>query len=246
MAQEDPPPLKDLLQGILSRARERIGPAPPAPRPEARPFLADLPLRHTEILRRSKVLFHPGVARELKRLLQELRKPRGEARGLFLWGPAGTGKTLACVWLLTRMRTAAAQARLAAEQAWEAAPAGTRLERPRAPRSSFVGDRELIRRARDSMAGAGAMGPWIETLVSGDLLVLDDLASGNDTPYTAYEAGLLGELIDAAYQAGTLLLVTSNKSLDELARILGPRIPSRLAEACEVKEFQGPDRRLNP
>lgn len=204
----------------------------------------DLPARHVDILRKSKIRLHPVVGRELHRLLAELRKPRGEGRGLYLWGATGTGKTLAVVWLIDFLRGRNERSRQKALEAYEKAPAGTAIRFPRSTRTAFVGDRDFIRRARDSMAGAGAMAPWIEALIGADLLVLDDLASGTDQPYTAYEAGLLGELVDAAYQSNVLLVVTSNKSLDDLARILGPRIPSRIAEACEVREFQGADRRL--
>lgn len=240
----NPPILGDSLAAILRRFRDRVGVAPPEAKPVPEPRVNDLPARHVATLRGPQVRFRPMVSAQLRRLLEELRKPRAERRGLYLWGPPGVGKTLPAVQLVLHVRTRAAEARLAALTTWEAAPAGTRYEAPRAPRCAFVEDREIIRRAREAMNGGPSFGAWAESLVTADLLVLDDLASGTETPYTAYEAGLLGELLDAAYRDGTLLFVTSNKSLDDLARILGPRISSRIVEACEVREYAGADRRL--
>lgn len=203
----------------------------------------DLPLRFRAVLE-SGVKLDAPLARECRRLLAELEKPRGTGRGLYLWGPTGSGKTLAACSLVFRLRERNEKRRAAAEAAYQKAAAGSGYPRAEFTRAAFVTDRDLIRRAREAMGEGPSFGRFLEGVVRGDLLVLDDLASGTETPYTEWEAGLLGEAVDLAYREGVLVVVTSNKDLPAVARILGARVSSRLAELCEVVEYRAPDRRL--
>lgn len=170
----------------------------------------------------------------------------GRPRGVYLHGATGVGKTVATVALLGRLR----RRRLpwVAERAlWYQGGPKPQLPGPVPPGGVFLTDREVIRLARSAMEQQGSFSyrKWLDGLQDGrQLVVLDDLASGTEAPYTAWEVGILNELLDLLYAAEQPLVVTSNKGLPELAAILGDRIPSRLVEACTVIAMEGADRRL--
>ena len=54
----------------------------------------------------------------------------------------------------------------------------------------------------------------------------------------------LHRIVDKRYREVLPTIVTSNSSLDELADRVGDRIPSRLAETCDIIKLEGGDRRL--
>jgi DNA replication protein DnaC len=78
-------------------------------------------------------------------------------------------------------------------------------------------------------------------LTASGLLVLDDLGVEKGSEW-AQE--YIYCLIEAIYEQQTVVLITSNLSLSELSKRLGPRIASRIAEMCDIEEMTGPDRRV--
>lgn len=150
------------------------------------------------------------------RLAHERCKSFGSSKSLYLWGPCGVGKT----------HLAYAVARHAFEEQRSVA---------------LLPAYQISRRVR--LKGAeqeqAAIDEWVRT----DLLVLDDLGTGPDTPYARQ---ILQEVLDGRNFNGRAgLLVTSRYSLAALAQKLSDdAIPSRLAGMCDFVEIRGPDHRL--
>lgn len=136
-------------------------------------------------------------------------------RGFFLFGPVGVGKTY----------TAAALARQAAWQGYELA---------------WLSATAWLAAIRASFNG-GPAAESVEGLVRADLLVLDDLGAERPTEWAREQ---LFAVVNAAYEEGHVLIVTSNLKPSDLRDRLGERIVSRLVEACDLVPMTGPDRRL--
>jgi len=136
---------------------------------------------------------------------------------LYLWGPCGVGKThLAC-----------ALARLQAEKGLSV---------------SFLKPPQLLRRVRRREAVEEQQA--IDHFVREDVLVLDDLGIGQETPYGRQ---ILQEIFDGReYRGGAGLVITGKYSLDALARKLNDdTISSRIAGLCRVVHVPGEDRRVS-
>ena len=73
------------------------------------------------------------------------------------------------------------------------------------------------------------------------ILVLDDAGAEKATDWTIEN---LYYLINDRYEKNLITIVTSNFSLKELAERIGDRIPSRIAEMCNVIKLSGKDKRI--
>lgn len=136
---------------------------------------------------------------------------------LYLWGPCGVGKThLAC-----------ALARLQAEK-------GLTM--------SFLKPPQLFRKVRRREGSEEQQ--VIDRFIREDLLVLDDLGIGNETPFGRQ---ILQEILDGRdYRGRAGLVITSKYSLDDLARKFDDdTISSRIAGMCRVVEVRGSDHRIS-
>lgn len=134
---------------------------------------------------------------------------------LFAFGPCGTGKTHLAGALLKAVCAAGLTVK------WT-----NPIYLARALRSRWASDE----------------GPFVESLVSQQVLIIDDLGVGKDTNTTL---SLIYEIIDRRrHKKLNGLVLTSNQSLDELAHAYrDDRIFSRIAGMCEVVQVGGPDRR---
>lgn len=193
------------------------------------------PLRRAWVLaRRSQLLATAGVPAAFRRCgldTFETRTPDqrraldalqswakgGRARGLYLHGTVGTGKTHLAIGAVLELL---AQRDLAAR---------------------YVSARELVldlREAYSSNAGAESVGTVLRKCTEGiGALVLDDMAAGKSTEFVGQ---CIDVLVDRAYcQRRPLLIVTSNLDLAQLGRHLDERIADRLRELCMEVRVSG-------
>jgi DNA replication protein DnaC len=105
----------------------------------------------------------------------------------------------------------------------------------------FLKPPELIRSVR--MRDPDEEERALDRLVQVDVLVIDDLGIGADTPYSRQ---ILQEVLDRrSYRDRGGLIITTKYSLDQLATKLGDdSIPSRLAGMSRVIAVGGRDHRL--
>lgn len=146
-------------------------------------------------------------------------------RGLWLWGPAGTGKTwAACAALKGWLSVTGRAARMTTSSA-------------------------MLTALRDSMGThdeARATAEWSRV----PLLVLDDLGQGSPTPWAVSK---LLDVVDARWGERLPTVVTSQADPKGVAALLASggcreaavAVVSRLAGSCEVVRTSGPDRRVH-
>lgn len=156
-------------------------------------------------------------ARKLTSKVDMLRGIAGSRpdRGVFLFGPVGGGKTHLAV-------------SLAAE--WLI----------RGYEGCFLRAIEFILRCQRAFRNDETPDQIVGDLLDGRFLVLDDLGSGKETEFARQ---CILHLIDEAYCREKVLVVTSNLGLNEL-NDLDPRIPSRLAEMCDIFHLDADDYRV--
>ena len=135
--------------------------------------------------------------------------------GLFVVGPAGTGKThLACA--IVRWR-------------WE-----------HGRRAIFQRAAEFFATIRESYDQSTSERAVMEPLLTASMLVLDDLGSGS---MSDHERRFALELLDRRGNSLLPTVVTSNWSLSEISERMDDRIASRLAAFTSI-ELRGRDRRV--
>ena len=136
-------------------------------------------------------------------------------RGMYIWGPVGTGKTYAAYAIMKRLGEIGIRATL-----YTSPDLMDKLRDDFQHKDSYNLDRLLENRG---------------------VLIIDDLGAEKATEWVVE---MLHRIIDKRYREVLPTIVTSNSSLDELSERVGDRIPSRLAEACDIVKLEGDDRRL--
>lgn len=144
--------------------------------------------------------------------------------GLYLTGPAGTGKT----------RLAAAILRQVLVEEDTGGVFGPQ----------FIEVPELLLDIRGTFRDGSERTEegLLAEYANSDLLILDDLGAEKPTEWVTQTLYLL---INRRYGSEKRTIITSNLGLSELGNRLGDRIVSRVAGMCQVVELTGKDRRLH-
>lgn len=81
----------------------------------------------------------------------------------------------------------------------------------------------------------------IDNLYSADLLIIDDLGT---EPQNKNNTSFLFDIVCERLSSGKKLIINTNLSVNELAKIYSPRFASRIYEGFEVYKFYGNDIRI--
>jgi DNA replication protein DnaC len=144
------------------------------------------------------------------------------AKGLFLWGNPGTGKTLLASIILTELII-----RHAVEGRFISIS-----------RNLFKTLQESFHEGSESF---GESGKIEKELADVDILVVDDFGIQKDTEW---KQETLYDLVDARYEAEKFTIFTSNNNPHKAFKDLSQgRILSRIKEMCRILEISGEDYR---
>lgn len=141
--------------------------------------------------------------------------------GFYLWGPAGSGKTLlACITLQELML--------------KYGQAGRFVDLSR----QFF---QRIKRSYDaSDESYGTSGRIIEELISLPFIVIDDFGVQRNTEW---ESEMLYNLIDSRYAEERITIITSNSNISDFKTVATGRVYSRILEMCRIIHVDLPDYR---
>lgn len=187
----------------------------------------------------------PDLAREVAAIAAELRAAvRGLVTGqlpwpLYLWGPAGTGKTSAALALLDHCGPVPPAGERSADVAdWVAGFVEVRT----IPRVRIGADQGRFDWSRDGQAGTFRWGDILGAVTRAPLVVFDEIGVGGEASDFRLDTAL--ELIDR--RAGNPVrpfVVTSNTPPSELPRVYDDRLSSRVLSGT-VFRLAGDDRRF--
>lgn len=163
-------------------------------------------------------------------LTEDFRHFRKE--GLFIYGPAGTGKTYLAVALL--------RARIEIVKVMDTKDTPMALD---FTGIKFISCPELLLEIRkafnsDDITEEQVIEKYTDRT---KILVLDDLGAEKSTEWVIQTLYLI---IDRRYRNMQRTIITSNLNLGEIAVKLHDRISSRISEMCKVIELKGKDRRV--
>jgi len=141
--------------------------------------------------------------------------------GFYLWGPAGSGKTLlACIFLQELMLKYSLKGRFVdlSRQFF------SRLKR------SYDNSDELY----------GTGGQILDELINVPFIVIDDFGVQRNTDW---ESEMLYNLIDSRYADEKVTIITSNSNIAEYKKVAMGRVYSRILEMCKIIHVDLPDYR---
>lgn len=149
---------------------------------------------------------------EIRQCIEDIRKTR---RGLYLWGPVGTGKTYAAYAIKKKIGEMGITTRLySAPQMFD-----------------------LIRDDFDHKDSFNLE----RILAFKGILIIDDVGAEKPSDWVSET---VFKIVNKRYEEMIPTVITSNLELGELAPRFGDRIPSRIAEMCDIIKLDGVDRRL--
>lgn len=143
-----------------------------------------------------------------------------DGKGLYLYGPVGTGKT-------------------------HAAYAMYRILMENRIHSRIVNSAAMLQDIKDDFK-YGARDPYYQSKFDSwvdmkGVLIIDDLGAEKITDWTLET---FYTLINTRYEHKRFTIFTSNYNVEEIAGRLGDRIASRIVEMCDVMKLDGKDKRV--
>lgn len=158
--------------------------------------------------------------------LAKFAKPK--ARGLYLRGASGVGKTVAAVlvarqWLWDRAETKAITVP-SAKGEWR-----------------FISCAKMVMQLQDAWRSDQSAFQYLDRLAQVPHLILDDLGTEKATEYVRQS---IYYLLNEREAWNRQTIITSNYPLDEIDEQYDPRISSRILGMCENRAMGGKDLRV--
>jgi DNA replication protein DnaC len=148
-------------------------------------------------------------------------------KGLYIWGDCGVGKTHVAYAIFAKLSYKYFKDNGGSSNYWTST-------------IGFWHWQEILRLLRPSSDPKKES--WtVKEDFNPKILIIDDLGSEKATDWSIEQ---MYYLINLRYENMKPLVITSNFSLKELGEKVGDRIPSRIAEMCEVIKLKGKDRRI--
>ena len=164
---------------------------------------------------------NPTVVREVRRFVEDLDERLAEGRGLWFMGDVGTGKTTLAM--------------LVSKAALERGHSAAIYSLPRLLaelRTTFEDGSE------ESYVGL------LDRLAAVELLHVDDVGAEKTSPWVLEQ---LYALVNARYEDGRSIVITTNLDHEQLREQIGERTVSRLVEICgDPLPLFGADKRIDP
>lgn len=165
-----------------------------------------------------------SVAETLVGMISAIRDTPAEEkwnRGFYLWGPAGSGKTLLAAIILQELMVKYGVG------------------------GKFVDlSRQFFQRLKNtydvSTENTESAGDILDELIHIPFLVIDDFGVQRNTEW---ESEMLYNLIDSRYSEERVIIVTSNFHINKFKDVAQGRIYSRILEMCSVIHVDLPDYR---
>lgn len=154
-----------------------------------------------------------------KDVTDKFSRIRETRKGLYIFGPVGSGKTYMAIAL---------------KKEWD---------KRSLYKSYFFNTSELLQEIRDDFdrPNTDKSNIFNKIMDSKRLIFLDDL--GAEVP-TNWVLERLYMIINKRYNDMLPMIITSNYSVEKLAEKVGDRIVSRIVEMCDVVKLTGEDKRL--
>lgn len=151
-----------------------------------------------------------------KELQDAVNATRETRKGIYLWGPVGSGKTYAAY----AIRKHVEEEMKLHVRLYSAPDMFEMIKDDYAHRDSFNLERILDFKG---------------------LLIIDDLGAEKASEWVS---ATFFRIINKRYELVLPTIITSNLDLGELSDRIGDRVPSRIAEMCDIIKLEGDDRRV--